>query len=107
MLSVSQDWALRGIHKNNGYIVASRLGEWMLLRPGFDRSGKTYSPYTLGRMGGAMFMHLKKNGMVRTRKIQGKTVGCLTSAGKRYLHINLDHHSTFPSALAEFVEDFL
>lgn len=106
MLSASQDWALRGIYKNNGYIVASRLGEWMLLRPGFDKSGKTYSSYTLGRMGGAMFMHLKKNGMVRTRKIQGKTVGCLTLAGKRYLQPNLKDY-TLPSSLTEFVEDFL
>lgn len=104
MLSPSQDWAVRGLGANNGILTASRLGEWMTKRPGLDTTGKTYSPYTLGRMGGGIIMHLKKSGMVRSRKIRGITVACLTRAGRRYLKEDVE---ALPDDLSLFLETFV
>lgn len=107
MLSEAQDWALRGIGHNNGYITASRLGSWMLKRPGFDTTGKKYSPYTLGRMGGGMLMHLRNSGMVKTRTILGKRVGALTPLAKQYLSDGSEDDKSLPSDLANFIDEFL
>lgn len=83
-LSDAQDWAVRAIANHGGVMSASRLGAAMLERPGLDTTGKTYSSYTLGRMGGGIIMHLKRSGMVRSRKVRGLTVAALTAQGRAY-----------------------
>lgn len=104
-LSDAQDWAVRQIAARGGPITATRVGKLMLDRPGLDTTGKTYSQYTLGRMGGGMIANLKKSGMVRSRKIRGITVCALTRAGRRYTRPEQDQH--MPEDLAAFMEMFL
>lgn len=105
MLSAAQDWAVRCIAKHGRSITASRLGALMCDRPGLDTTGKTYSPYTLGRMGGGMIMHLRRSGMVRSKKICGITVCVLTREGRRYVRPEQDKH--MPEDLAAFLESYI
>ena len=98
-LSDAQQWAVQKIADRGGVCSASRLGLIMLDRPGLDTTGKRYSAYTLGRMGGGMFMHLRKRGLARTRKIHGKTVGVLTGAA--YQYVTSDNTSALDKQLKE------
>lgn len=86
MLSPSQEWVLRFLVDRGRPTSAQRVGEAMLRRPGFDLTGKTYSPFTLGRMGGGVLAHLAAKGLVRTRKIRGRTVAVATSPGRYQGH---------------------
>lgn len=105
MLSPAQDWAVRAINAHGVAMTASRLGAKLLDRPGLDTTGKTYSPYTLGRMGGGMIMHLRRSGMVRSKKVHGITVCVLTREAKKYLRP--ERPEGIPANLAAFLEDHL
>lgn len=100
------------LERPSGVITAHDAGQLMLTRPDLDTTGKTYSNFTLGRMGGGVLSNLAKRELVRRRKFQGVTFAIVTKEGREWCGAGVDKQASdsdedMPADLQHFLRDHL